>query len=223
MASDYREKMLGKLERDFSKLANEKALVEKYIDAFETLGLAFHIVSADKDPFLTVEAAEFDDIAKIVEAMKPNGENFTLTFAGSKQIDTVSPFSIEVCNYKHTAFGSKQDATIRYASDLPVWIKADAKWMPTKKEMKEVRESCGNRNETTSYPQYYVNVGKVQTYGGSDLNSFKSYAETGTDAMAIYDALGVTAIMQNLVAEKQSSVFGNEAEETEEVVITVKP
>lgn len=150
-----------------------------------------------------------------------------MKFAGKAPLDTHSPFLIEISNYTHTAHSpiSDKEAKISYScGEMDIWIKGKLEWFNPEQEIKQViTTSALGRNERVSYPQYRANIGSQMVYGGSDLNIFTSYASNADEAQAIYEALGVSDLMNRINNDKNqtSALYG--ATEPSAEASSIKP
>lgn len=158
-------------EKQAAKLAALQLENKLENDFTELTGFTPRIVSADSGkPFAVFSPELKADYLAILEALQPSGENFILTFAGSPNKPTFSPYSIHYGG-KHSN-PAYMDATVKFNHSIcPVWID-----MPpiVKQDKFNISSIQGDHKGFGNYETFYT----YKAIGGTSVQNY--YGENKT-------------------------------------------
>lgn len=146
-------------------------------------GVCPSIISPGRNPFASFRPTDRGEFMTILEALQP-GENFTLTFAGAKDIPTFSPYSIHYGG-KHST-PNYMDVTVKFSNEIcPIWIKLPADVIKDKFTVSRLQgEHKGFGNYETLYT-YAANGGTaIQRYYGENKTMYAATESEAADLKA---------------------------------------
>lgn len=137
----------------------------------ELTGITPSIVSPERNPFASFRPENKEQYLAILQALQP-GENFTLTFAGAKDIPTFSPYSIHYGG-KHST-SNYMDVTVKFDNEIcPIWVKLPKDVIKDKFSVSTMQgEHKGFGNYETLYTYAATGGTSVQRYYGENKTMY---------------------------------------------------
>lgn len=98
---------------------------------FNLTGCEPSIISPDTNPFAVFYPQTKDEYLAILKGLQPTKQNFTVTFASSKEIKTFSPYSIHYGGKHNTP--NYMEVCVKFQHSIcPIWVKMPKDVMDSK-------------------------------------------------------------------------------------------
>lgn len=116
---------------------------------FDLCGIEPNVITG-KNPFASFHCEKLEDFIKVLQTVKTSGKNYVLTFAGSADMQTFSPYTVHLST--PTSQPKFVDISVKFDGEIcPVWVELPASLHPCF----EIRNVQGEHKGFSRYETEY--------------------------------------------------------------------